>query len=307
MQYTLRQLEVFLATAQWENITRAADALGMSQSAASSALGDLERQFDMRLFDRIGRRLQLNDFGRSLRAPAQALLERAQELERAMRQQTAPGSLKVGAALTIGNYLAVGIMSRFIGERKGARVQLEVANSSTIAERVARFELDIGMVEGEVRHPDLESLHWHDDELVVFCAPEHPFANKTSLTDAELLQAQWIVRETGSSTRHTFEQGMSNLLPRMQLLLELQHTEAIKRAVEARLGLGCLSALTMQEAFARGSLIPLAIPQRRMTRRLYLILHRQKYRSAAIRRWIELSREVFPVEAAAAGAAAPAP
>ncbi|MCB1758917.1 MAG: LysR family transcriptional regulator [Gammaproteobacteria bacterium] len=294
MQYTLRQLEVFLATAKWENITRAAAELSMSQSAASSALGDLERQFALRFFDRVGKRLQLNDFGRSLRAPAQALLEQAQELERAMRQQSASGCLKVGAALTIGNYLAVGIMARFIAEQQGARVQLEVANSSTIADRVARFELDIGMVEGEVRHPELVSLPWHDDELVAFCAPGHPFTGKKALSDADLLQARWIVRETGSSTRKTFEQGMGELLPRMQLLLELQHTEAIKRAVEAELGLGCLSALTLREAFARGSLLPLAIPQRRMTRRLYLILHRQKYRSAAIRRWIELSQEALP-------------
>jgi len=293
MKYTLRQLEVFLAAANWENITRAAESLSMSQSAASSALSDLEKQFDIQLFDRIGKRLQLNDFGRALRAPAQALHERAQELELALSQQSVAGRLKVGAALTIGNYLAVGIMSRFMGEQPEARIELEVANSSTIADRVARFDLDIGMIEGEIKHPELEVIPWRDDELVVFCAPGHPLADRKQLDDDALLEAKWIVRERGSSTRRTFEQGMSNLLPKLHLLLELQHTEAIKRAVEAELGIGCLSRLTMSEAFARGSLVPLALPQRKMARRLYLILHKKKYRSAAIKRWIDLSLEVF--------------
>jgi DNA-binding transcriptional LysR family regulator len=84
---------------------------------------------------------------------------------------------------------------------------------------------------------------------------------------------------------------MHGLLPRLRLALELQHTEAIKRAVEAGLGIGCLSKVTLQEAFRRGSLIPLPIPHRDLSRRFYFILHRQKFRSAGIERWIELCQQ----------------
>lgn len=291
MKYSFRQLEVFLATAHYENITRASESLAMSQSAASGALRELEQQFGIRLFDRVGKRLQLNELGRLIRPRAQALLENAQELEGALERHVDIGHLKVGATLSIGNYLAVGIMARFMREQPGAKVALEVANTATIARKVANFELDLGLIEGEIQQPDLESIPWRDDELRVFCSAEHPYAKKGSLTDDDLLAATWIVREPGSGTRQTFDRAMHGLLPQMNILLELQHTEAIKRAVEAGLGIGCLSLVTLQDAFRRGGLVPLSVPHRDFRRRFEFILHRQKYRSAGIERWLALCRE----------------
>ena len=291
MKYSFRQLEVFLATAHYENITRAAESLAMSQSAASGALRELEQQFDIRLFDRVGKRLQLNELGRLIRPRTQALLENAQELESALERHADVGQLKVGATLSIGNYLAVGIMARFMREQPGAKVALEVANTATIARKVANFELDLGLIEGEIHQPDLESIPWRDDELCVFCAPGHPLAQRAALSDKDLLAATWIVREPGSGTRQTFDRAMRGLLPQMNILLELQHTEAIKRSVEAGLGVGCLSLVTLQDAFQRGSLVPLKVPHRDFRRRFEFIIHRQKYRSAGIERWLALCRE----------------
>lgn len=287
MKYTLRQLEVFLATAHTENISRAADQLAMSQSAASSALKDLEQQFDIQLFDRVGKSLQLNELGRLLQPRAEELLERARELEVAMGRHSQSGPLKVGATLSIGNYLAVKLMARYM-EEPGARVSLEVANTATIVHKVRHFDLDIGLIEGEINHPELEVTRWRDDELVVFCAPDHPLAAKRTLDDGDLLGATWIVRESGSGTRQTFDRALHGLLPELRILLELQHTEAIKRAVEAGLGIGCLSRITLAEAFARGSLVPLATPGRDFHRYLYFIIHREKYRGAGLQRWLEI-------------------
>ena len=110
MKYSFRQLEVFLAAAHFQNITRAAESLAMSQSAASSALKELENQFDIQLFDRVGKRLQLNELGRLYRPKVEAVLAQANELEQAFSKHTEVGALKVGATLTIGNYLAVGVI-----------------------------------------------------------------------------------------------------------------------------------------------------------------------------------------------------
>ncbi|MFE8072434.1 LysR family transcriptional regulator [Marinobacteraceae bacterium S3BR75-40.1] len=291
MRYSLRQMEVFLATAHYENITRAARNLAMSQSAASGALKELEEQFDMQLFDRVGKRLQLNDFGRALRPRAEALMAQAAELEQAMLRHSEVGRLKVGATMTIGNYLAVNIMARFMAEEPQAKVSLSVGNTARIVSQVANFELDLGLVEGEVQMPELEFLPWRDDELVAFCSPEHPLARQNIMTDEDILESTWILREEGSGTRQTFDYAMHGLLPEIKVLLELQHTEAIKRAVEANLGIGCLSRVTLREAFRRGSLVPLPIPHRDLRRKFYFILHRQKYRSAGIERWLELCRE----------------
>ncbi|MBS3803167.1 MAG: LysR family transcriptional regulator [Oleiphilaceae bacterium] len=291
MRYSFRQLEVFLAAARTQNITKAAQSLAMSQSAASSALKELEAQFDIQLFDRIGKRLQLNELGRLLRPQVEALLAQGRELEQSLNRHTEVGALKVGATLTIGNYLAVGVMAEYMKTRSQARVSLEVANTRTIAQRVSDFDLDIGLIEGELQSPDLEVIPWRADELVVFCAPDHPLAGRQTLTDEDLLAATWIMREPGSGTRQTFERGMHGLLPDIEILLELEHTEAIKQAVETRLGIGCLSRVCLADAFRSGALVPLSVPpHRQFDRQFYFILHKQKYRGAGIDRWIALCR-----------------
>lgn len=291
MHYTLRQLEVFLAVARTQNISRAAETLAMSQSAVSGSLADLEGHFDLKLFDRIGKRIQLNEFGKALRPKAQALIEQAGALEHALRRHSDIGRIQLGATLTIGNYLAVELMAKFMREQPGAQVTLEVANTAEIVQKIANFELDIALVEGEISHPDLEVSVWREDELSVFCAPTHPFAQKKMLSDSELLEATWILRETGSGTRQTFDRALHGLLPELNVMLELQHTEAIKRAVEAGLGIGCISRVALGDAFQRGSLVPLRVPDRDFRRNFYFVIHRHKYRSAGIQRWLSLCRE----------------
>ncbi|MEH6625282.1 MAG: LysR family transcriptional regulator [Motiliproteus sp.] len=288
MKYSLRQLEVFLAVAHFDNISRAAESLSMSQSAASGALSDLERQYDIRLFDRIGKRLKINELGRLLRPRAEALLERAQALELDLQRHQSVGQLKIGATLTIGNYLVVGLMVEYMNANPGAKLNLEVANTTAIAARVVNFDLDVGLIEGEIQHSELEIMPWRQDELVVFCAPEHPLAKKKSISDTDLQGATWILREQGSGTRQTFDRAMHGLLSNLNVLLELENTGAIKRSVEAGFGIGCLSRIALAEAFKQGSLVPLEVSGRDFYRNLYLIINRHKYRSAGIERWLEL-------------------
>ncbi|MGQ9424577.1 LysR family transcriptional regulator [Gilvimarinus sp. F26214L] len=288
MRYTLRQLEIFLAAAQHENLSRAAESLALSQSAASGALKELEQQFDVRLFDRVGKRLKLNDFGRLLQPRAEELLERARELEMALGRHLDPGPLRLGATLSIGNYLAVSLIARYMEDNPGSRVTLEVANTAAISEKVLRYELDMGLIEGEVNDPDLIIRPWREDELVVFCSPQHPFARLETLRDEDLAAARWILREPGSGTRQAFERAMHDLLPNLDVVMELQHTEAIKRAVEGNMGIGCLSRVTLADALAQGRFVALTVEHRDFSRWFYLILHRQKYQSAAITKWLQL-------------------
>ncbi|MGK0250079.1 MAG: DNA-binding transcriptional LysR family regulator [Oleispira sp.] len=288
MRYTLRQLEVFIAIAHQQNVSKAAQALNLSQSAASSALKELEQQFDAQLFDRIGKRLQLNEQGRMIRPKAESLLAQASDLEQTLLKHADAGHLKVGATLSIGNYLAVNIMADMMKQQPNAHISLEVENTASISQKVLNFDLDIGLIEGELHNTDLEVIPWRDDELAVFCSPNHAIAKKKVITDEDLIQAQWILREAGSGTRQAFERAMHGILPNLMVAHELQHTEAIKRAVEANLGIGCLSQITLEDAFKRGSLIRIPVPHRDFQRQFYFILHRQKFRSAGIEQWMAL-------------------
>ena len=287
MHFTLKQLKVFLAVASHENVSMAAEELAMSQSAASTALKELEQRFDVVLFDRVGKRLQLNEQGALLRPQAAALLSQAEQIESSLIRHSDVGEVKVGATLTIGNYVAIGIMAAFIQDHPSAQVELDVENTRAIASKVRNFELDIGLIEGELQEPDLDVQYWRDDTLSVFCSPQHPLAKKKELSDADLKQADWIVREKGSGTRQAFDRAMSGMLSEIILRLELQHTEGIKRAGEAGLGIGCLSELTLQDAFKRGTLVPLLAPQRDWTRKFYFILHKQKFLSRGVQSWID--------------------
>ena len=291
MRYSLRQLEVFLATARYENVTRAADALAMSQSAASGALKELEGQFDVQLFDRIGKRLQLSELGIQLRPQAQSLLDQARALEQSLSGEDVLGNLEVGATLTIGNYLAVDMIADFHGSNPEVNIALQIANTEVIAERVAGFELDMGLVEGEYHHADLETLHWRRDELVVFAAPDHPLAQSRRVSDRQLIELPWIVRERGSGTRQAFDRAMHGIVTDLQIALELQQPKAIKRAVAAGLGVGCLSRISVQEEFSGGSLVPLSVLGRDFRREWFIITHRHKYHSTALQQWLKLCIE----------------
>lgn len=288
MRYSLRQLEVFLATSHFQNVTKAAEQLAMSQSAASGALKELEEQFEVQLFDRIGKRLQINEFGDRIRVKAEALLAQARELEEALARHNSIGHIKVGATLSIGNYLCVDLINQYMGESPDAQVKLEVANTAKIAEKILNFDIDLGLVEGEINHPDLDIRPWRRDELVCFCAANHPLAKKGQLNDADLLEAKWILREPGSGTRQSFDRALAGIAPNIKVALELQHTEAIKRAVERGLGISCLSKITLEQAFARGSLVPLPVKNRDFSRVLFFVIHREKYLSAGLLRWMDL-------------------
>lgn len=292
MRYTLRQLEVFVAVAQHESVSRAARALALSQSAASTALAELERQFDCQLLDRIGKRLKLNALGFQILPKAVALLDRAEEIEELLRGQRGIGSLDIGATLTIGNYLATLLISDFMQRHPDSRVRLQVRNTSAIVERIVQHELDLGLIEGNSQHEDLVMQPWVEDELAVFCSPRHPLANAGNVDMDRLLKENWIMREPGSGTRLTLEHATRHRRGRFNTLLELEHTEGIKRAVESGLGIGCVSRLALRDAFRRGSLVAIATPELDLKRQFTFIWHRHKYLTTGMREFLKQCQQM---------------
>ncbi len=291
MHFTLKQLQAFVAAAQDCNVSRAARALSLSQSAVSTALAELENHFGRPLFDRIGKRLQLNETGKQLLPRAINLLTEAEELEHYARSGDAIGHFRIGATLTIGNYLAPGLIGAYMRQYAQSRIHLKVANTSQIIDGMRRFELEIGLIEGECYDPDIQALPWCDDEMVLFCAPTHPLAGRKDVNLEQLAQQDWILREPGSGTRALFDRAVTGRLARLNIQLELEHTEAIKRAVECGLGIGCISRLALQEAFRRGSLQAIATPYFDLRRRFYFLLHRQRQRTQGIERFLSLCRQ----------------
>ena len=292
MKYSLRQLEIFVAISRTGSVSRAAEALSLSQSAMSTALSELERQFNLQLFDRVGKSLRINETGQQLLPRAVELLDRAKEIENLLQGHAGFGHMRIGATLTVGNYLATILVARFLQEHPESRIQLQVHNTSTIVQQIANYELDLGLIEGDCNHPDIEVQPWVADELVVFSAPSHPLAKQRKVSLEQLLQEDWILREKGSGTRETFDRAFHSHHSKLKIRLELEHTEAIKRAVESGLGIGCISRLALKDAFRRGSLAPISTPNLDLSRFFYFLWHKQKYQTTGIREFLDLCKRL---------------
>lgn len=288
MRFSIRQLELFAAIAREGNISSAASALAMSQSAASAALLELERRYDRPLFDRAGKRLRINETGRSLLPAARELLDRAEEIDALLAGRRGPGSFRLGATQTIGNHVAPGLIQAYSERYPDSAVTLEIGNTAEIAAKVADFSLDLALVEGEHAHPDLLMTDWVEDELVLICNPAHALAACNPCRVDALLAERWVVREHGSGTRQTLDRAMQPWWSRWRIGMELQQMEAIVEMVAASPMIGCVSDLAARSALEQGRVVQLRVPGIDLRRRFYLVRHREKYLTAGIRAFLDI-------------------
>nr|WP_145552148.1 LysR family transcriptional regulator [Variovorax boronicumulans] len=274
LRLNLRQLEVFVATAHAGSTRGAAGRISRSQSAASAALAELEAAVGVPLFDRVGRRLLLNENGRALLPRASAVLEQAGELQTLFAGEHAT-PLHVAASFTIGEYLLPGLVADWTRAHPKSRVRLRIANTSEVIEAVAGFAVDLGFIEGPQTHPDVVLQPWRSDELVVVAAPTHPLAGRTASL-RQLADATWVLREPESGTRQATDAWLLAHLDRLDVGFELGSTEAIKRLVAAGAGLGCLSRQAVAHALDEGWLVALGSRLPRAPRRLAVATHRSR-------------------------------
>lgn len=287
MRVTLRQLQIFLAIADHGSTTAAAVALPLSQSATSNALGELETLLGAPLFDRIGKRLQLNETGRALLDPARAALDAAEGIERDFgiglpgAGRRPPARIRLGASTTIGNYLIPPRIAALQRDYPEAAVELRIGNTRSIVEAVLRREVDAGVIEGPAHEDTLEVEPWLEDPLVMVCAPTHPLVAQRC--DRERLrQTTWLLRETGSGTREAVEAAVLPHLGRFSQPMQLGSTEAIKQAAAVGLGVTCLSVSAVSDLMALGRLVELSTDLPPLRRTLFRVRHRDKRLSPAL-------------------------
>jgi len=274
LRLTLRQLEVFAAVARGGTTRAAAEVVSRSQSAASNALSELEGVLGAHLFDRIGKKLVINENGRALLPRAAGILEDAVETE-ALFTAAHAAPLRLASSYTIGEYLLPELLAKWKATNPRSHVRLEIANTLGVFDAVASFTADLGFIEGTQTHPELTVRRWRSDELTIVASPRHPLAGRRA-TSRLLQQATWVLREPGSGTREASDRWLVPNLPKMEVELELGSNEAVKRAVASGIGLGCLSRLAVHDAVAEGWLVQLSTSLPPMQRTFSIVLHRAK-------------------------------
>lgn len=262
MAITLRQLEIFEKVAKYGHVTQTSNQLLLTQSAVSMSIAEMERLVGAPLFERQGKRLLLNDRGRQILPETREVLMKIRMIEQFLDDSIGEprGVLNVGASTTIGNYILPAIIGEFSKLYPNAKALLNVGNAQQIETAVENGDLDLGLIEGLSHSNFLIATPWKHDELVVIVGKEHEWANEKKASLKMLKSAEWIMREKGSGTREIFEAAMETKGIKFSIALELGHTEAIKKAVEAGLGVGCLSKMTVQRELDNGWLFEIASP-----------------------------------------------
>ncbi len=292
LRLTLRQLSVFVAVAQHGSTVAAAQALAMSQSAVSASLAELERALDGVLFDRVARRLSINETGRQFFPRALSLLDQSHELERFAAQTGV--QLRIAASNTIGSYILPALLAGFRNAQSvPCALDMRIGNTQDVLQALLQFEADIGLIEGTSHERDLRSVHWCDDEMAVIVGPSHPLATGKAGLRA-LRDADWIVREPGSGTREIIEQRLVPHLGELRYALELGNAEAIKRAVMSGFGVSCLSLHVVRDELARGTLVALRDGLPRVIRPLQLVVHQDKFPTQGLLAFTEYLRGAAP-------------
>lgn len=294
LRLTLRQLQIFVAVARTGSTTVASTEIALSQSATSSAVNELERLLSIHLFDRVGKRLMLNDNGRALLPRALTLLDGAAEIEQMSRDDISQAqSLRIGASTTIGTYLLPRLLQQFLGGRHedsatGWQSGVVIGNTETICNKVARFELDVGLIEGPCHVPALIITPWLQDELLVVGRTTSVAVPMQGRMPVKTLRdLVWLLREPGSGTRETTDQLLLPHLRSFRRSIELGSSEAIKHAAATGLGVACLSQWVVGDMLESGRLQRLETTLPKMTRQCYLVVHQSKQSTAALQHFIE--------------------
>ena len=291
MRITVRQLEIFCAIYQEQTVTGAARRIGLSQAATSQSLAELENLLERKLFDRHGRRIVLNSAGRQLLPAAVQVLDRVRAIEGARARQAV--QIRICASLTAGNYMLPPILSRFVRGHRHYLFHVDMGNTDQVVESLLQFESDAGWIEGLVHHPDLTAFSWREDELWVVASPQHPLAGRQA-SPADLARAFWVMREKGSGTRAVFESAMEGKFAFAQAPIEFGGIEAIKHAVFADAGLGCISKAAVTAEWKAGRLKRVHCPWLDLRRQITVLVHREKYLDAGLQRFLEYCGIEFP-------------
>lgn len=281
---TLEQLRVFVAVAERQHVTRAAEALHLAQSAVSAAVAALEGRHGAKLFHRVGRGIELTEAGVLFLEEARAVLARADAAELVLSELGGlkRGTLSVQGSQTISSYWLPRHLANFRRAYPGIGVRLAVSNTTQATAAVREGIAELGFVEGSVDDPSLTITEVARDQLIVVVCPEHRWAGGGKVEPQDIVGTPWVLREPGSGTRSVFEAALRRYgisVDDLNVALELPTNEAVRGAVEAGLGAAPMSGSVAAPSLEAGLLSQTGIelPERAF----YLLRHTERYRSAA--------------------------
>ena len=293
---TLRHLTVFCAVCEESSMTRAAEKLYMTQPAVSRMIGEIERHYQVKLFDRIDRQLYLTSTGRQMWEDGKNVLLAMEQMESRLKTQMVSPVLRVGCSLGIGMSFIQSYLDRYYQQYPDTKVHIWENHSSFIQEKVAVNELDLGVVEAAVQMDSLVAIPFRTDDMVAVCSPHHPLAcyakgiSSRLLKLAELNQSGLCLAERGTGTRARLDQEAKRIGVELEPIWStINFPHIIQQVLEGR-AVTVLSRHLVQGRIDRGELIELETDFH-IERTFHIIWHKNKYLPVNGRFFVSLWRE----------------
>ncbi|MFB0505452.1 MAG: selenium metabolism-associated LysR family transcriptional regulator [Thermodesulfobacteriota bacterium] len=294
------QLKIFYAVTRKKSFTMAARELFLTQPAVTIQIQKMEKEYETKLFDRVGKKIFLTESGKILFSYAEKILALFAQAEEALTdvKELKSGKLSIGASATVGSYYLPKIFEVFGKKYPKIEIEMNVTNSYNVVEDVLTFKNDLGFV-GRLHHLErLVVIPVLEEELVLIVPPDHPFGHKEEVFLEDLSGQPFISREMGSATRELVEEGIAKRGVSVKVVMVLASNEAIKRAVEDGLGISIISKYVVQKEVDQGLLRMFTLADERIIRKFFIIYHEDKYLSNTLRAFLNVASELssyFPL------------
>ncbi len=273
------------------SISQAARLSYVSQPAVTRQIHQLENYYGTLLFNRSEGKLTVTETGRMLYPFAKEIVYEFNRSKEVIKQITGESNaiLRVGASLTIGEYLLPSLLGSFKKQAPEIKVTLTIKNTPSVLEDLANDVIDLALVEGMVENTNLKVEKFAEDELVLIYPPDHPWRGRTEINIKELANERMIWRESISGTRLIVEKALRDygVLDSIESYMEIGSTQAIKSAVEAGLGISILPRLTVSRELEQGFLKEIKMTGVEIKRNLWLVKKPQRFRRIGVASFVE--------------------
>lgn len=269
------RLMVFQSVARNLSFTKAANELFITQPAISKHIKELESEFGVKLFDRVGNKIHLTKAGDTLLSYAAPILSLHQEVKFKLSQLSGglEGNLRIGASTTIAQYVIPPVLAKFHERHPDIRLSLLNGNTEYIEKQLLNNEIDLGIVEGEPTNSDIQYAPFLNDELIVFTSSQNRIITNP-VSHEEFIKLPLVLRERGSGTLEIIEKRLKlhQISPKqLNVLLFLGSTEAIKSYVKTGSGVGIVSKFAIEQELSNNIFRQLIIPELKFDRQFYFI------------------------------------
>ncbi|HGM1319924.1 TPA: LysR substrate-binding domain-containing protein [Clostridioides difficile] len=288
---TIRSLEIFVKVAECGKMSEVARNMYITQSSVSQAISEIEKEYGVKLFDRISKKLYLTEAGKKLLGYGRHLLAVNEEMNDCMKHCAKNIRIRVGATVTVGTCVISPIMLELYKVNPLIEPEVFVEDTRLIAKKLLNSELDIAIVEGKIKHPDIVTKSIINDNLVLICSHKHEFYKRDSIKVSELSNQPLIMRELGSGTRAQLEKQLKELKIPMNIRWSCYNSEAILRAVVDNFGIAVISELLIEDYLKKHLLWVCDIEGINLHRTFDIAYHRSKFFTENISAFFDISVE----------------